>query len=114
MRCCRTRKSAPDSTAARSTRRAPSGRRSGASTRISGGAAGQQRYQPHNEFGDEDLADLFTRAFGKRGRSGFAAKGEDRHYTLSVNFLEAARGATKRISLPDGRTLDVAIPEGHP
>jgi DnaJ-class molecular chaperone len=77
-----------------------------------GGAAGQQRYQPHNEFGDEDLADLFTRAFGKRGRSGFAAKGEDRHYTLSVNFLEAARGATKRISLPDGRTLDVAIPEG--
>ena len=39
-------------------------------------------------------------------------RGPDRHYTLEVGFLEAARGATRRITLPDGQVLDVKIPEG--
>jgi DnaJ-class molecular chaperone len=29
-----------------------------------------------------------------------------------VDFLEAARGAKKRITMPDGKTLDIAVPEG--
>ena len=40
------------------------------------------------------------------------AKGRDRKYSLSVSFLEAARGANRRITLPDGRKLDVRIPAG--
>src|SRR5262249_61086536 len=31
---------------------------------------------------------------------------------LPVEFLEALNGATKRITLPDGGTLDVVIPAG--
>jgi DnaJ-class molecular chaperone len=31
---------------------------------------------------------------------------------LSVDFLDAVNGANKRITLPDGGTLDVAIPAG--
>jgi DnaJ-class molecular chaperone len=34
------------------------------------------------------------------------------HYRLPVEFLEAVNGATKRITLPEGGTLDVNIPAG--
>jgi DnaJ-class molecular chaperone len=33
-------------------------------------------------------------------------------YSLSVPFLVAARGGKQRVSLPDGRTLDIDVPEG--
>jgi DnaJ-class molecular chaperone len=39
-------------------------------------------------------------------------RGQDRQYSLTVSFLEAASGANRRITLPDGRTLDVTIPPG--
>ncbi|WP_281968934.1 DnaJ C-terminal domain-containing protein [Roseovarius nanhaiticus] len=38
--------------------------------------------------------------------------GRDVQYRLSVPFLDAARGARTRITLPDGDALEVAIPEG--
>ena len=41
-------------------------------------------------------------------------RGPDRHYTLEVGFLEAAQGATRRITLPDGQVLDVKIPRASP
>jgi DnaJ-class molecular chaperone len=61
------------------------------------------------DFGDV-LSDLFGRAEG--GRTRFRMRGNDVHYRLEVEFLEAVNGATKRISLPDGSTLDVTIPAG--
>jgi DnaJ-class molecular chaperone len=33
-------------------------------------------------------------------------------YSLTVSFIEAATGTTRRLSLPDGKTLDVRIPPG--
>ena len=67
-----------------------------------------------DDFGD--LGDVFGDLFGQRARGrraeGFVARGPDRHYTLEVGFLEAAKGATRRITLPDGAMLDVKIPEG--
>jgi len=39
-------------------------------------------------------------------------RGADANYRLDVDFLDAARGAKKRITLPDGGTLDVTIPSG--
>ena len=66
------------------------------------------------DFGD--LGDVFGDLFGQRARGrraeGFVARGPDRHYTLEVGFLEAAKGATRRITLPDGAMLDVKIPQG--
>jgi DnaJ-class molecular chaperone len=62
--------------------------------------------------GAEDiLSELFARGGGGRGRS-FRMRGADAHYRLAVDFLEAVNGATQRITLPDGATLDVAIPAG--
>ena len=33
-------------------------------------------------------------------------------YSLRVPFLDAVKGARKRLNLPDGRALDVDIPAG--
>jgi DnaJ-class molecular chaperone len=68
----------------------------------------------------EDLSDLFGQMFsdaraGGRGGPGGAPprmRGQDELYALEVAFLDAVRGATRRLTLPDGRTLDVAIPPG--
>ena len=39
-------------------------------------------------------------------------RGRDVHYTLTVSFLDAANGTTARITMPEGKTLDVRIPAG--
>ena len=39
-------------------------------------------------------------------------RGQDAHYQLTIDFLDAANGTTRRVTLPDGRTLDVRIPAG--
>jgi DnaJ-class molecular chaperone len=39
-------------------------------------------------------------------------RGQDLRYTLEVDLLEAVAGAKKRVTLPDGGVLDLAVPEG--
>jgi DnaJ-class molecular chaperone len=67
---------------------------------------------PFEEFG---FSDIFSDVFGG-GRSGprpgFSFKGHDVRYTLDVDFLEAVKGATKRVTLPGGGTLDLNVPAG--
>jgi DnaJ-class molecular chaperone len=57
------------------------------------------------------FADLFRGNGGPFG-AGQRMRGADQRYQLSVTFIEAALGANRRLTLPDGRTLDVAIPAG--
>lgn len=63
-----------------------------------------------------DPSDLFADLFGRGGRAGegaeFRMRGGDVAYALTVDFVEAARGASKRLNFPDGRTLDVNVPPG--
>jgi DnaJ-class molecular chaperone len=73
---------------------------------FAGGRAGAQGAYGQGASYD-DLESLFGQFAG-----GFGSAGRDEHYTLTVSFLEAANGATRRIVLPDGRTLDVTIPAG--
>ena len=65
---------------------------------------------------DDILSDFFGRAGrGGGGRSrttGAGAKGQHRRLKIEVTFEEAARGGTRRVTLPDGKTLDVRIPPG--
>ncbi|MGE0408376.1 MAG: DnaJ C-terminal domain-containing protein [Amphiplicatus sp.] len=64
----------------------------------------------------EDLGDIFSDLFGAgagaRGPRGPAPRGRDLRYRLDVDFLDAVKGATKRVTMPDGRTLDISIPAG--
>lgn len=65
-------------------------------------------------FQEEDLNDLFGGMFGGGARTRRAGprKGADRSFALNVSFLDAVNGATSRVNLPDGATLDVRIPPG--
>ncbi len=62
------------------------------------------------DFGDTD--DLFAELFRQQARQSRKAPGADLRYRLSVDFLDAVNGASKRITLPDGGSLDVSIPAG--
>jgi DnaJ-class molecular chaperone len=70
----------------------------------------------------DDLGDIFADLFG-RGRAGAAGpgpgaaqpgamRGRDVKYRLDVDFIDAVKGAKKRVTMPDGRTLDINIPAG--
>jgi DnaJ-class molecular chaperone len=62
-----------------------------------------------------DLGDIFSDLFGPNvggGRSYSRMRGRDIRFTLEVEFLDAVNGAKRRISLSEGRTLDVNIPAG--
>ena len=65
---------------------------------------------------NEELEEFLARAFaggGTPGRQGtFRARGQDVSYVLPVGFLDVANGAARTITLPEGKTLQVTIPEG--
>ncbi|MFZ4762423.1 MAG: DnaJ C-terminal domain-containing protein [Alphaproteobacteria bacterium] len=83
----------------------------------------QRRYQnssPHAQgargqqfnAGDFDLSDL-EQMFGARAAGGgFSRTPPDRHYSLEIDFLEAALGAEKRVTLQSGKSMDINIPAG--
>jgi len=57
---------------------------------------------------DDALAELLRR--GERARAN--RRGQDLHYRLPIDFVESITGANKRLTLPDGGTLEVTIPPG--
>ena len=72
------------------------------------------------DFGS-DPSDLFSELFGRGGGAPFGqdprmraapAKGSDVAYRLAVPFEEAAILKAQRISLQNGRTLDLKLPPG--
>jgi len=64
-----------------------------------------------DSFADDLFRDFFN--FGKGGgQRGVKMRGADVTYKAEVAFLEAARGAKKRLTLSDGKTLDINIPPG--
>ena len=80
---------------------------------FAGGAAGDHPYASSEGFSDfSDEGDLFFSLFGRGGRMNLKMRGQDVHYRLPVEFLEAVNGATRRITLSDGSTVDVTVPPG--
>jgi DnaJ-class molecular chaperone len=80
-----------------------------------GGARGQGA--PEGFSVEDILAEIFGGAGGGFGGRGFRGgsvrqRGADTQHRLRVPFLEAALGAKKRITLPDGHSIDLAIPAG--
>ncbi|SMQ69091.1 DnaJ-class molecular chaperone with C-terminal Zn finger domain [Altererythrobacter xiamenensis] len=100
------------------------------------GGGGQRGFRPEDFQGvggdDMDLSDLFDGLFGggSRRRSaggpggmggGFGSqrrppppprKGADIHYRLAVPFVDAATRKDQRITLADGKTIDLKLPAG--
>ena len=70
-------------------------------------------YRSHGGFADfMESEDILRDVFGRGGEARIRLRGQDALYRLPVEFLEALNGTTKRITLPDGGTLDVVIPPG--
>lgn len=80
------------------------------------GAAGNRyRQQAGAGFGggETEFGDLFEDLFANRGGGGTGPRrGRDQQYTLAVQFLDTVTGASRRLTLPEGKSLDVQIPPG--
>lgn len=78
--------------------------------------ADQGRYSYSGGFSDfGDAEDLLSGIFGRRGggaRGNAAFRGQDRHYALPVDFLDAVNGGSVKVNLPEGGALDIRIPAG--
>lgn len=82
---------------------------------------GAQQGNPFGGAGGFNPEDIFSEIFGgfkggntdqRTRRSSPPPKGEDMVYRMKIDFLSAAKGDTRRITLPDGKKLDVKIPAG--
>jgi DnaJ-class molecular chaperone len=91
------------------------------------GAPGGFRSQDFGNGGDgPDMSDIFEGLFGGRagagGAGGFASgfgrrqgppqKGANSAYRLRVPFVDAAALAPQRVTLSDGKTIDLKLPAG--
>jgi DnaJ-class molecular chaperone len=56
--------------------------------------------------------DAFASLLRRSARSHANRRGHDIEYRLPIEFVESIAGVTKRLTLPHGQTLDVAIPPG--
>ena len=99
--------------------------------RPGGGGPNGYSAQDFQGFGgaeDVDISDLFEGLFGRGSRSAGGArggaggfrqpppppprKGADIRYKLAVPFVAAATREKQRITLADGKTIDLSLPEG--
>ena len=75
-----------------------------------------------NPFGSGfDAEDLFSSIFGggaarggagaSRARSAAKKRGQDKIYTINIDFLDAVLGSKKQIKLENGKTLNIKTPE---
>ncbi len=58
--------------------------------------------------------DIFSDLFGGLGGAGGTVRmpAQDVRYALEIDLLDAVNGVRKKVVMPDGRTIDIAIPAG--
>ena len=66
-----------------------------------------------NGEADSDYG-MFDDLFRGRGEGGghFRMPSQDLRYALEIDFLDAVNGTHKKVTMPDGKTLDITIPGG--
>lgn len=74
--------------------------------------AGAQDHAYSSAAGSADFEDILSEIFAAQRGAQSRRRGQDVLYQLPVTLLEAVNGATKRVTLADGSTLDVRIPPG--
>lgn len=85
---------------------------------------GAERYYHSSgaQIDPEDLESIFGSMFGQKQSRRQSSEGfedvfrqqqrADVHYRLDIDFMDAALGAEKQITMPDGKSLKIKIPEG--
>lgn len=56
--------------------------------------------------------DAFAELLRRSARAQANRRGHDLEFRLPIEFIESITGANKRLTLPEGNTIDVAIPPG--
>jgi DnaJ-class molecular chaperone len=70
-------------------------------------------YADNSGFADfMESEDAFAELLRRSARAQANRRGQDLEFRLPIEFIESIAGANKRLTLPDGRTLDVTIPPG--
>lgn len=76
-------------------------------------ADGAHPYADNSGYADYmDQDDAFAELLRRSEQARANRRGRDLHYSLAIDFAESITGASKRLTLPDGGTLDVTIPPG--
>ena len=78
-------------------------------------AEGGARYRNAGPDDPDAFNDIFGEFFRRGATAGGEAirmRGQDAQYALAVEFLDTVNGATRTLTLPDGKTLEVKIPPG--
>jgi DnaJ-class molecular chaperone len=71
------------------------------------------RYADASGFSDfMDQDDAFAELLRRSQQARANRRGQDLHYHLAVDLVDSITGATKRLTLPDGGTIEVKIPAG--
>ena len=78
--------------------------------------ASSEREHPYTDdsgFTDfMESEDAFAELLRRSARAQANRRGHDLEFRLPIEFIESIAGANKRLTLPGGNTLDVAIPPG--
>lgn len=72
-----------------------------------GGGGGSGGFRPEDIF-----SEIFGASQGRGPSQPQPARGTDVHYTVQVGFIDAALGTTERVSLANGRKIDMKVPAG--
>ena len=78
-------------------------------------AASEQEHPYADNSGFADFMesdDSFAELLRRSARAQANRRGHDLEFRLPIGFIESIAGANKRLTLPDGGTLDVTIPPG--
>ncbi|GIQ79088.1 DnaJ C-terminal domain-containing protein [Bradyrhizobium sp. RD5-C2] len=76
-------------------------------------ADGGHPYADNSGYADYmDQDDAFAELLRRSEQARANRRGRDLHYSLAIDFAESITGASKRLTLPDGGTLEVTIPPG--
>jgi DnaJ-class molecular chaperone len=79
-----------------------------------------RRYDPGAGMGgNQNPSDMFSEMFRRRQRSSggehrqeMHARGPDTRYHLEVDFIGAAGGSKRSVTMPDGKGIEIKIPPG--
>ena len=74
-------------------------------------ASGSKYDRQWGSSGAGEDSDPFAELFSTL-RQRADVRGDDIHYTFAIDFLDAINGAKKRVTMVDGKTLDITIPPG--
>ena len=89
----------------------PGGGFEGFDFHTAGGPFGSAAGGARGGFDPSDFFDLFGGG-ARNARTRAPARGQDVAETVNVSLTDAVRGASVRVALPTGKTLDVTVPAG--